>query len=146
MARSGCANSRRSRRFGDNDELPDDVEDDETYVAIPDKRELGLGDHPCLLLEIEERHNPGGLNRINDSLSALGCEGFYFERGKRRPARSFDRAGNELPSLAFETGNVEGSSPRSIIFCIARPGATQVEKKRPWAGQREAESGYPYAS
>jgi len=26
-----------------NDELPDDVEDDENYVAIPDKRELGLG-------------------------------------------------------------------------------------------------------
>ena len=26
-----------------NDELPDDIEDDEKYVAIPDKRELGLG-------------------------------------------------------------------------------------------------------
>ena len=26
-----------------NDELPDDIEDDEKYLAIPDKRELGLG-------------------------------------------------------------------------------------------------------
>jgi len=26
-----------------NDELPDDVEDDEKYLALPDKRELGLG-------------------------------------------------------------------------------------------------------
>jgi hypothetical protein len=26
-----------------NDELPDDVEDEEKYLAIPDKRELGLG-------------------------------------------------------------------------------------------------------
>ena len=26
-----------------NDEMPDDVEDDEKYIAIPDKRELGLG-------------------------------------------------------------------------------------------------------
>jgi hypothetical protein len=86
VAWSGCENSRRSRRFGDNDELPDDVEDDENCVAIPDKRKLGLRDQPCLLLEIEERHSPGGLNRINDSLSALGCEGVYFERGKRRPA------------------------------------------------------------
>jgi hypothetical protein len=43
MAPSDCANSRRSRRFGDNDEPPDDVENDENYVAIPDKRELGLG-------------------------------------------------------------------------------------------------------
>ena len=26
-----------------NDELPDDIEDDGKYIAIPDKRELGLG-------------------------------------------------------------------------------------------------------
>jgi len=26
-----------------NDELPDDIEDDEKYLVIPDKRELGLG-------------------------------------------------------------------------------------------------------
>jgi hypothetical protein len=26
-----------------NDELPDDIADDEKYIAIPDKRELGLG-------------------------------------------------------------------------------------------------------
>jgi len=26
-----------------NDELPDDIEDEEKYIAIPDKRELGLG-------------------------------------------------------------------------------------------------------
>jgi hypothetical protein len=26
-----------------NDELPDDIEDDEKYIAIPQKRELGLG-------------------------------------------------------------------------------------------------------
>jgi hypothetical protein len=51
MAPSGCANSRRSRRFGDDDELPDDVEDDENYVAIPDKRELGLGNPLALSRE-----------------------------------------------------------------------------------------------
>ena len=28
---------------GFEDELPDDVEDDEKYAGIPDKRELGLG-------------------------------------------------------------------------------------------------------
>ncbi len=26
-----------------DDELPNDIDDDENYVAIPDKRELGLG-------------------------------------------------------------------------------------------------------
>ena len=29
--------------FDEVDELPDDVEDDEKYLIIPDKRELGLG-------------------------------------------------------------------------------------------------------
>jgi FkbM family methyltransferase len=81
-----------------------DVEGHEEEV-LDGGRETITRDHPCLLLEIEERHNPGGLNRINNSLTALGYEGFYFERGKRRPARSFDSAANELPSLAFETGN-----------------------------------------
>jgi hypothetical protein len=35
--------------FGEmNDELPDDVEDDEKYLEIPNKRELGLGKLPAL--------------------------------------------------------------------------------------------------
>jgi hypothetical protein len=35
----------RSDSFGEDelDELPDDIEDAEKYLAIPDKRELGLG-------------------------------------------------------------------------------------------------------
>jgi hypothetical protein len=28
---------------GDDEELPDDIEDGEKYIAVPDKRELGLG-------------------------------------------------------------------------------------------------------
>jgi hypothetical protein len=28
---------------GLNDEMPDDIEDDEKYIAIPDRKELGLG-------------------------------------------------------------------------------------------------------
>jgi hypothetical protein len=90
-------------------------------------RETIARDHPCLLLEIEERHNPGGLNRINDSLSALGCEGLYFEHGKRRPARSFDSAGNELPSLAFETGNESRrnlSYINNFLYCSTRRNAS----------------------
>jgi FkbM family methyltransferase len=36
---------------------------------------------PVLLVEIEERHNPGGLGRIAKSLSVLGYSGFfYYER------------------------------------------------------------------
>ena len=38
---------------------------------------------PVLLIEIEERHNPGGLDRISKSLSRLGYSGsFFYERKK----------------------------------------------------------------
>ena len=89
-----------------------DVEGHEEEV-LDGGRETIARDRPCLLIEIEERHNRGGLNRIDKALSALGYEGFYFERGKRRPARSFDSASNQLPSLAFETGN---ESRRSLSY------------------------------
>jgi hypothetical protein len=36
-----------------NDELPDDIDDDEKYVAIPNKRELGLG-KPLVLAFVRE--------------------------------------------------------------------------------------------
>jgi FkbM family methyltransferase len=81
-----------------------DVEGHEEDV-LEGGRETIARDRPCLLIEIEERHNPGGLARIDKSLSALGYEGFYFERGKRRPVSTFDSAGNQPPSHAFETGN-----------------------------------------
>jgi FkbM family methyltransferase len=89
-----------------------DVEGHEEDV-LDGGRETIASDRPCLLIEIEERHNPGGFSRIDKSLSALGYEGFYFERGKRRPARTFDSAGNQPPSLAFETGN---ESRRSLSY------------------------------
>jgi FkbM family methyltransferase len=89
-----------------------DVEGHEEDV-LDGGRETIARDRPCLLIEIEERHNPGGLGRIDKSLSALGYEGFYFERGKRRPVQTFDSAGNQPPSLAFETGN---ESRRSLSY------------------------------
>jgi FkbM family methyltransferase len=89
-----------------------DVEGHEEDV-LDGGRETIARERPCLLIEIEERHNPGGLSRIDKSLSDLGYEGFYFERRKRRSARTFDNTGNQLPSLAFETGN---ESRRSLPY------------------------------
>jgi hypothetical protein len=56
-------------------------------------------------------------------------------RGVLGPARSFDLEMNCRHSLSKLETKVEGISPKSIIFGIARSGATPVEKKRPWAGQ-----------
>jgi hypothetical protein len=39
-----------------NDEFPDDVEDAEKYIAIPDKRELGLGKPLATFPPSRKRH------------------------------------------------------------------------------------------
>lgn len=38
---------------------------------------------PVVLVEIEERHNPGGLDRIAKDLSELGYSGYFFYERKR---------------------------------------------------------------
>ena len=45
--------------------------------------------HPAMLIEIEERHNPGGLRRIADRLGHDGYHGFFFRNGERCPLASF---------------------------------------------------------
>jgi hypothetical protein len=65
--------------FGDSDEEPDDLDDASRYVAIPDKRELGLGSQlpkdfardnaPSLADDIYEFfRGPGAYRRFEDLL------------------------------------------------------------------------------
>lgn len=44
---------------------------------------------PVLLVEIEERHNPGGLERISKSLSRLGYSGYFFYERKQHSLSQF---------------------------------------------------------
>ena len=46
-------------------------------------------DRPALLIEIEERHNQGGIKRISDLLATVGYEGFFFQDGKQFPIEQF---------------------------------------------------------
>jgi hypothetical protein len=50
-----------------NDELPDDIEDDEKYLKIPNKRELGLG--KPLALEFAREFLMGDLDEVRDIFS-----------------------------------------------------------------------------
>jgi len=50
---------------------------------------------PVLLIEIEERHNPGGLARIRETLGALGYKGLYLADGQLKPLETLDTAANE---------------------------------------------------
>jgi FkbM family methyltransferase len=46
-------------------------------------------DLPVLLIEIEERHNPGGLARITQRLFALGLSGWFLVDGDWHPIAEF---------------------------------------------------------
>jgi hypothetical protein len=54
-----------------NDELPDDIEDDEKYVAIPDKRELGLG--KPLVLDFAREFLPNDFDEVRYIFSKKGA-------------------------------------------------------------------------
>lgn len=54
-----------------NDELPDDVEDEEKYIAIPDKRELGLG--KPLALEFAREFLPNDYDDVRYLFSKRGA-------------------------------------------------------------------------
>src|SRR2546423_2738034 len=45
---------------------------------------------PTLLIEIEERHNPGALQRVTALLGGLGYEGWFLDDGGMRPAGEVD--------------------------------------------------------
>ncbi len=74
-----------------NDELPDDIEDDEKYVAIPDKRELGLG--KPMVLDFAREFLPNDFDEVERYIFSKG--GAY--RKFRAPAngtRRVSRAGS----------------------------------------------------
>jgi hypothetical protein len=54
-----------------NDEMPGDVEDDEKYVAIPDKRELGLG--KPLVLDFAREFLPNDFDEVRYIFSKRGA-------------------------------------------------------------------------
>ncbi len=54
-----------------NDELPDDVEDEEKYIDIPDKRELGLG--KPLALDFAREFLPDDFDEVRYMFSKRGA-------------------------------------------------------------------------
>ena len=58
--------------YGDiEDQLPDDIDDEDKYVAIPHKRYLGLGKH--LALSFTETCLPEHIDRVSEMFSRSGA-------------------------------------------------------------------------
>lgn len=46
-------------------------------------------ERPNIIVEVEERHNPGSVKRVTELLSGLGYDGCYFHDGKLWPMAEF---------------------------------------------------------
>jgi hypothetical protein len=67
-----------------NDELPDDIEDEEKYVALPDKRELDLG--KPLVLDFARQYLPDDLDDVRHFFGKRGAYGKFKALLARRGA------------------------------------------------------------
>jgi FkbM family methyltransferase len=47
---------------------------------------------PAILVEIEERHNAGGLARVRSLLEEIGYAGYFFSQSKRKDIAAFNLA------------------------------------------------------
>jgi hypothetical protein len=56
---------------GLDDELPDDIDDEEKYAALPHKRDLGLG--KPLVLDFAREFLPNDLDDVRDAFSRRGA-------------------------------------------------------------------------
>lgn len=68
---------------------------------------------PVLLIEIEERHNVGGLGRIAAKLAALGYSGFFFENGRRQALSQFDAGRHQRVDAALDQA---GHDRRALAY------------------------------
>jgi hypothetical protein len=67
-----------------SDELPDDIDDDETYIEVPNKRELGLG-KPLVLAFVRE-FLPDDVDKVRYIFSKRGACGKFRTLLARRNA------------------------------------------------------------
>jgi len=71
-----------------------DVEGHEEAV-LQGAKSLLAEDRPRLLIEIEERHNPGAIERISVVLKSFGYSGYFFHAGLLEPLAHFDAASDQ---------------------------------------------------
>ena len=71
---------------------------------------------PNLLIEIEERHCPGSLDRVNALLSDLEYSGAYIDGDAVLPLTGFDASRDQSPSNLHRSGTRTGKYINNFIF------------------------------
>lgn len=73
-------------------------------------------DRPNILVEIEERHNPGAFSRVSAMLGTLGYHGGFLRGGKLVPLAQFDPVRDQQVDAH---GNPHGDYIQNFLFSTA---------------------------
>ncbi|MBI3380419.1 MAG: FkbM family methyltransferase [Aquabacterium sp.] len=87
-------------------------------------------EQPNLIIEVEERHNAGSVQRVAQFLAALGYEGFYLLDGELKPLSTFDLARDQDIHNVGLQGKV-GRYINNFIYVPHERVATLLENLRP---------------
>jgi len=82
-------------------------------------------DKPNIVVEVEERHNPGSVKRVSDFLSGLGYDGFYLRDADLVPIAEF-RTERDQPMQNVGTSGKIGRYINNFIF-VASDQSTRVQ-------------------
>lgn len=70
---------------------------------------------PTLLIEIEERHNAGSIERVAGFLKGLGYRGYFFDAGILKPMEEFELS-KDQPITNVEVSGKVGRYINNFIF------------------------------
>ena len=79
---TGATFVRASEVVGLEEELPQDLDDNPRYVALPDKRDLGLG--ADLAIDFASEHLPDDFDEVRQTFRRRGAYGRFKEILQRR--------------------------------------------------------------
>lgn len=91
-----------------------DVEGHEEAVLKGAQATL-IANQPCLLIEIEERHNTGSVARVAQMFAALGYQEYFLLNGELHPYADFDGARHQPAGNVGEAGKI-GTYVNNFIF------------------------------
>jgi FkbM family methyltransferase len=94
-----------------------DVEGNEEAV-LRGAKNLINSERPNLVVEIEERHNPGSIDRVDAFMTGLRYHGFFFHGNKLSPMAAFNAASDQ-PVSNVGVGGKSGRYINNFIFVPA---------------------------
>jgi FkbM family methyltransferase len=97
-----------------------DVEGHEEAV-LRGARAILLKDRPAVLVEIEERHNAGSVQRVMRYLKDIGYRGLYFRGGRLRASETFDAGLHQDLDRLSETSDGEPAYVNNFLFISEVP-------------------------